>query len=303
MRADTRARVNEAADRLGYRRDFRGVNLRTGRTYTLCALLTSNPSPEFGDPASMHLIQGLIEGMAGSDFKIVIRPVEGLANQLSACREAVIDGRFDGFVLDHTEPRDARIAFLLDRGAPFITFGRSDFAADHAYFDIDNDTATYAATRHLIARGHSRIAMIDQPGNFLFTSHRLTGYRRALAEAGIEYDADMVAEIPITIGGVSDRITHFLSGPKAPTGFITANEVATIGTISTIRRIVPDRMDGFDFVSRDGTSLFDFMRPAISSSYFPILDAGRQLAEGLVQAVEGTARMQTLEQTTLIERS
>ena len=302
VRPDTRARVNEAADRLGYKRDFRGVNLRTGRTYTLCALLTSNPSPEFGDPASMHLIQGLIEGVVGSDFKVVIRPVEGRENQLDACREAVIDGRFDGFILDHTEPRDLRVAYLLEQRIPFITFGRTDFGADHAYFDVDNEDAAYVATRHLISKGHERIALIDQPDHFLFTSHRLSGYRRALAEAGRAYDAAMVAELPITVGVVRDRVGELLGTSHGPTGFVTANEVATIGTISAARNLSPSRLDGFDFVSRDGTSLFDFTRPAVSSCYFPILDAGRRLAEGLVQTVEGRARMQVVESVRLIER-
>lgn len=303
VRPDTRARVNEAADRLGYKRDFRGVNLRTGRTYTLCALLTSNPSPEFGDPASMHLIQGLIEGVAGSDFKVVVRPVESLADQLDACREAVVDGRFDGFILDHTEPRDARVAYLLERGIPFITFGRTDFGADHAYFDIDNEDAAYVATRHLIEKGHSRIALIDQPNRFLFTGHRLDGYRRALREHGLDYDATMVAEIPITVGLVRHQVAEFLRGTGGPTGFVTANEVATIGTISAARQLAPTSFGDLDFVSRDGTNLFDFMRPAVSSCYFPILDAGRSLAAGLVQAVEGQSRMHIVQRVSLVART
>jgi LacI family transcriptional regulator len=305
VRRQTRDRVNEAADRLGYKRNFRGVNLRTGKTFTLCALLASNPSPEFGDPASMHLIQGLIEGVAGSDFKVVIRPVEGLENQLSACCGAVIDGRFDGFILDHTEPQDLRIAYLLEHRIPFITFGRSDFSRDHAFFDIDNEQAAYVATRHLMGRGHDRIALIDSPSQFLFSSHRLGGYRRALAEAGIPYDPMLVAEMPITVRSVRDRVTTLMDLPHAPTGFVTANEVATIGTISATRTLAPERFNRLDFVSRDGTTLFDFMQPPVSSCYFPIFEAGRQLARGLVRVVSGTPadEIQTIETTRLVERT
>lgn len=304
VRPETRIRVNEAADRLGYKRDFRGVNLRTGKTFTLCALLASNPSPEFGDPASMHLIQGLIEGVAGSDFKVVIRPVEGLENQLSACREAVIDGRFDGFILDHTEPQDSRIAYLLERRIPFITFGRSDFCSDHAYFDVDNEDAAYVATRHLAAAGHERIALIDSPSNFLFTTHRLNGYQQALAEAGLPFDPALVAEMPITVRSVRERVAMLMGMAHPPSGFVTANEVATIGTISATRDLAPVGAERFDFVSRDGTTLFDFIQPPVSSCYFPILEAGRQLAQGLVRAVSGTpvSEIQTVETTRLVER-
>lgn len=305
VRPQTRARVNEAADRLGYKRDFRGVNLRTGKTFTLCALLASNPSPEFGDPATMHLIQGLIEGVAGSDFKVVIRPVEGLDNQLSACREAVIDGRFDGFILDHTGPRDPRIAYLLERHIPFITFGRTDFCKDHAYFDIDNEDAAYVATRHLASKGHDRIALIDSPSHFLFTSQRLDGYRRALTEVGLTYEPALVVEMPITARSVRERVGKLMELPGAPTGFVTANEVATIGTLSATQTLVPAGPGYFDFVSRDGTTLFDFMQPNISSCFFPILEAGRQLAQGLVRAIAGApvSEIQNVQSTRLVERT
>src|ERR1044071_5039907 len=111
--AETRNRVNEVAVRLGYRRDFRGVNLRTGKTYTLCALQTSIYSVDFCDPANTHLIQGLIAGTSGSDFKVVILPVDSQDGTLAALQQLGADGRFDGFILDHTEPQDPRVRFLV----------------------------------------------------------------------------------------------------------------------------------------------------------------------------------------------
>lgn len=204
--ADTRARVSEAAIRLGYRRDMRGVNLRTGKTYTLCALLTSNPSGEFGDPATMHLIQGLIAGTTDTDFKMVIRPVEGRDAQLAACQESVTDGRFDGFILDHTEAQDARVLFLLERGIPFVTFGRTELFTEHAYFDIDNEDAAYVATKHLADAGHRRITLIDPPQDYLFSGQRYRGYRRALTDADLPYDPALVIEMGIGIRRVRERV-------------------------------------------------------------------------------------------------
>jgi LacI family transcriptional regulator len=72
----TRRKIMETAEQLGYRRDFRGVSMRTGKTFVLCSVLGTPPSQEFGDPAAMHLIQGMIAGVEGTDFKMVMRPVE-----------------------------------------------------------------------------------------------------------------------------------------------------------------------------------------------------------------------------------
>ena len=305
VKPETRQLINEAADRLGYRRDFRGVNLRTGRTFTLCALLTSLPaSAEFGDPAMMSFIQGLISGVAGTPFKVVIRPVESVDEQLAACRDAVVDGRFDGFLLDHTAPQDARVLYLLEHGVPFITFGRTELYSEHPYFDIDNEDAAYQATRHLLSMGHERIALIDPPQKYLFSGQRHRGYKRALDEAGIAYDSKLVAEMGIGIRSVRDRVARLLKIDSRPTGFVTSNEIATIGTLGACRALPRKDFARCGFVSRDGTTLFDYLEPPVSSLYFPLLEAGQRLSAALVQAVEGkpARELQWLERARLIVR-
>lgn len=282
----TRARVNEAADRLGYRRNLRGVNLRTGKTFTLCALLISNPSPDFGDPAAMHLIQGLIAGTGGTDFKVVIRPVANTEDQLQACRDTVADGRFDGFILDHTEPDDRRVHYLLEQGLPLVTFGRTGLDG-HGWFDIDNEDAALVATRHLIAQGHRRIALIGPPERFAFASQRVTGYRRALEEAGIGYDPSLVVAMDIDVRSVRERVGAMLQSPNRPTGFVSSNELATVGTIRACRDLPADDYARCGFVSRDGTNLFDYLQPQVSSLYFPLLEAGSRISADLVSIVQG----------------
>lgn len=305
VKAETRLLINEAADRLGYRRDFRGVNLRTGRTFTLCALLTSNPSSaEFGDPAMMNLIQGLISGVAGTPFKVVIRPVESVEEQMAACRDAVVDGRFDGFLFDHTEPQDARVLYLLEHGVPFITFGRTELFSEHPDFDIDNEDAAYQATRHLIDKGHKRIALIDPPQHYLFSGQRHRGYRRAIDEAGLTYDPKLVAEMGIGIRSVRDRVAKLLKLDERPTGFVTSNEIATIGTLGACRTLPRKEFAACGFVSRDGTTLFDYLEPPVSSLYFSLLEAGKRLSAALVEAVEGrpAREVQWVERAKLIAR-
>ena len=305
VRPETRQLVNSAADQLGYRRDLRGVNLRTGRTFTLCALLTTLPaSAEFGDPATMSFIQGLIGGIAGTPFKVVIRPVESVDDQLAACRDAVVDGRFDGFLLDHTEPQDARVLYLLEHGIPFVTFGRTELFSEHPYLDIDNEDAAYQATRHLVAQGHERIALIDPPQQYLFSGQRHRGYRRALAEAGLPYDPALVAEMGIGIRSVRDRVARLLEIDERPTGFVTSNEIATIGTLGACRALPRKELARCGFVSRDGTTLFDYLEPPVSSLYFPLMEAGQRLSAALVQAIEGrpARELQWLERARLIAR-
>lgn len=97
---------------------------------------------------------------------------------------------------------------------------------------------------------------------------------------------------------------QMLASPAPPTGFVTSNEVATMGAISAGRTLNSTAFQKLGFVSRDGTNMFDYFEPAVSSCYFPLLDVGEYLAAALVKAVEGApvASLQTIEKTQFIER-
>ncbi|MGV3490757.1 MAG: substrate-binding domain-containing protein [Devosia sp.] len=302
--AKTRLKIIETAERLGYRRNVQGANLRTGRTLTLCAILATPPTQEFGDPAAMHLIQGLNAGLEGSEFKVVIRPVDSAEMRFEAVREAAESGRFDGLVLDHTEPQDRAALYLLEKKAKFITFGRTELFSEHPYLDIDNEQAAFEATEHLLAGGHHRIALIGPPEHFLFSRQRLRGYRRALVAAGVAYDPALVAELSIGANRVRQAVLDLLALADRPTAFVTSNEMATLGAISAARSLPRDEFDRLGFVSRDGTNLFDYFETPVSSCYYPLIEVGEALSRALVEAVDGApvSELQMVEQARLVVR-
>jgi DNA-binding LacI/PurR family transcriptional regulator len=77
-----------------------------------------------------------------------------------------------------------------------------------------------------------------------------------------------------------------------------------MGAISAARSLPAKDFKRLQFVSRDGTNMFDYFDTPVSSCYYPLLDAGEILARSLVKAVEGAgiATLQTVERTQLIVR-
>lgn len=300
---ETADRIRETAKKLGYRRDLRGVNLRTGRTNMLCAILQSNPTITFGDPATMHLIQGLIEGTENTDHKLVVQPVTGPDHQLEALQEAVESNRFDGFIIDHTTPEDRRVKYLLENEVAFVTFGRTELFSQHAYFDIDNAHAAEMGTEYLLNLGHKRVGLVDPPSSYLFSGQRLLGYRRALAHADIDHDPDLIIETDINSDTVAEAIDQLMGLEDPPTALVTSNEVATVAAVHACRARGLD-LGKMAFASRDGTRFLDFIEAPVASCYFSTLEAGRRLSELLIALLEGqpVERLQVLEKTKLITR-
>lgn len=299
----TTQRIREAAEALGYTRDLRGVNLRTGKTNTICVLMLVRPKDEYGDPAIMQLIKGFISGVVGTDKTVVFQMFTSPEEQFKAMRELVAARRFDGFILEHTVPQDERVKYLLEQDFPFVCFGRTELFSQHAYLDIDNNVSGYTATTAMIEKGHRRIALVMPPLKYLFVEHWRRGYQRALADHGIEFDPALTIETGMATRSVEEAIEQISTLDPPPEAFVCPNEMATTAVVRACERA------GFDinktaFISQDGTRFFDFFRPNVSSLYHSSFSIGEELSRMLLRLLEGekVENLQVLVEPEIIDR-
>ncbi|MEJ1991422.1 MAG: LacI family DNA-binding transcriptional regulator [Maritimibacter sp.] len=284
----TSKRIRDAAEAMGYTRDLRGVNLRTGQTNAICVLMLARPKDEYGDPAAMQLIKGLISGVSGGDKTIVFRIFPSFEEQFEAMREMVAGRRFDGVIFDHTVPQDPRVKYLLEQDFPFLTFGRTELFSQHAYFDVDNEESAYLSTKEVIGRGCKRIALITPPLHFLFGEHWHRGYQRALREAGIEFDPALTIQPNMELRSVEEMSERICSLDEPPDAFVSPNEMATTAAIRACEHHGLD-IEKIAFISLDGTRFFDFFRPGVSSIYCSTYTIGERLSQMMIRLLDGEA--------------
>lgn len=278
-------RVREAARELGYVRNLDGVKLRTGQTFVIMAFLGHSDEEEVGDSGSVGLLNGLHQHLAGTDYALRAVPVrlgESALDQIAA----VVRGRnCDGLILDHTEPQDARVRYLLEQDVPFVTFGRTELYSEHAWFDVDNEFAALQGTRALIAEGHRRIALVDADPRFLFVRQRLRGYRAALAEAGIAPDEALVRHVDLR-ADAARAAARDLAAAGAD-GFVCVNELVFLGARAGVRDALAGADGQIGYSLRAGTNLAAYVGTRVHACHFSRLAAGRALAELLLRRIEG----------------
>ena len=104
------------------------------------------PDPVGGDrgaradlaPRLRHL--GAPGGLALPSDRDALRPAR--ATRSTRCATSSRPASADGIIFSRTEPQDARVRYLHERGFPFATHGRTDMGIEHPFFDFDN--ARYA---------------------------------------------------------------------------------------------------------------------------------------------------------------
>jgi LacI family transcriptional regulator len=147
------------------------------------------------------------------------------------------DGTVDGFIFlgPRLSPEMARHFF---RAAPMISVHNAGAISGAINIDTDSESGAYMITKHLIDLGHRRIAHVTGAPFRAGTDERLAGYRRALAEAGIELDPRLLIRgfysMASGIDAGKELIERF-SFADMPTGIFCANDASACGVVGVLR--------------------------------------------------------------------
>jgi len=183
MRDETRARVAEAVETLGYRLNATARSLRRGRTGMISLIV-----PELDQAYFAELAQEVIDAAEQHGLTVLVETTSGVREReleaLSGVRRQLVDGAiFDPLALSPTDaPR-------LAGGLPLVIIGERQFEglADHVL--IADEEVAHRAVTHLIEIGRRRILLLGADSYGTQTAVlRRRGSEAALTEAGLAAD-------------------------------------------------------------------------------------------------------------------
>ena len=241
VRAETRARVLAAIEELGYRTNLAARQMRTGRSRLIAVRI--DPAGDGAEQSVLdRFLHGLTEAAELVGYRIMLYTATDDRSEIATYEDLLASYALDAFVLTHTHHGDARTAWLAAAGVPFTTFGRPWGGVDqHPWVDVDGAAGTAAATRHLLALGHSRIGFLGWPKGSGVGDDRQHGWASTMRANGCDVarlDRHCVDGI-----GEGENVARELmrtSGP--PTALICASDQLALGA----RRVADVPIIGFD---------------------------------------------------------
>jgi DNA-binding LacI/PurR family transcriptional regulator len=144
---------------------------------------------------------------------------------------------------------------------------------------VDNHHGGYLATAHLIQKGHRRIAYVASPADRSDNVERMTGYRDALAEAGIDSDPSLVVQGTGRAGGGQRALPVLLSLDDAPSAVFCYNDMTAIGLIGAAREADLSLPEDLAIVGFDDITFAQFAHPSLTTVAQPVAKLGRGAME------------------------
>lgn len=307
VNARTRDRVQQVADRLGYRPNRIAQRLVTGRSGMVGMIVKIRPDMS-SEMTFFEILTGLTAALAARDTDLVLA-VDQADDPVVPYQRMLERGILDGFILNAPVPDDPRVAWLQARGIPFVMHGQSDAAVDYPFYGIDNRAVMADSVGLLAALGHRRIAFLNGEVRLAFAADRLAGFRAAMAGERLAVpEAFIASDQPGESYGYA-RALAMLSrrlGPR-PTAVICASTVIAAGVMQAARDLGLEVPRDLSVMAHDDAlpqlRAINFT-PALTVTRAPMRDACVPLANHLVDHIDGVAaaRLQTLVRAEVIVR-
>jgi LacI family transcriptional regulator len=239
----------------------------------------------FGPPVFLGMLAACGQRLAEEGLDLMLLPIASRTAEMETYRRLVDGRRADAVIVLRTRLQDERVAYLQQRGIPFVTHGRTALAQGHAFIDGDGASGFKDATRHLAALGHRRIAHIAAPQDLTFAHLRRSGWLAALAEAGLASDCE--ADAPQTERGGYEAARALIAGPARPTALLCATDSIAIGALRAVKEggLVAGR--DIAVIGHDNLPSSAFTDPPLSTMEIDAPDVGRRLAELLIARLGG----------------
>ncbi len=259
---ETRARVQDAIDQLGYRPNLSARHLRQGRAGLIAVALPDLRVPYFAELAS-----ALVDVAQERGYTLLVDQTNGHRETELLAAQGLREHLIDGLILSPLALRATDLA-ERDPNTPLVLLGEQTSAPATDHVAIDNVGAAADATHHLLGLGRRRIALLgaQAPGVSQMATLREEGYRRAHREAGVAVPEDLIRQTRWFLRSDGSEAMHALleSGAEFD-GAFCLNDLVAVGALSTLGAHgvrVPDEVAvvGFDDIDEGR-----FHRPTLTS--------------------------------------
>jgi DNA-binding LacI/PurR family transcriptional regulator len=277
--ANTRRRVLDVMDRLGYRPNLAGRALATGRYGSIGVLTTGSQS--LGNTAT---VSAIARAAADRDYSTVLLPsrleIDTVARAYDRLRAQGVDGAI--IVADRREG-DAS-AMTLPPGIP-IVFVDAGGSAVYASVDSDQMGGARIATEHLLDLGHSTVHHIAGPEHSFAAHRRSTAWARTLRSRGAEVPTVAVGDWSAASGrALADGLLH-----DGATAVFAANDQMAFGLLHRLHELGVDVPDTVSVVGFDDVDAAAAFWPALTTVRQSFTRVGHAAVDMLLRQVAGEA--------------
>ena len=231
--ATTRQAILDAARQLNYQPNLLAQSLKNQATYTVGVVI-----PDIERPFFAAAVSGIQQVATEAGYRVMIcQSKESYLTEVSNV-QALVASQVDGLLICHSRETENFDHVLPEvcRGIPVVHFDRVDESLSSARVMIDDWGGAFAVTEHLILEGCRRIAVLAGPESLLISRQRVAGYRSALRQHGLPFQADWVSYGTFQTESTLATLDRWLALPEPPDALFAIRYTDAFTVMAELKR-------------------------------------------------------------------
>jgi LacI family transcriptional regulator len=282
VKPEIRERVLALVKENGYVPDNAARSMVLKRTFTVGIVI-----PDTFNMFQRQLFSTIERYLEGLGYRTLFFFVKWEPESEFKCLRRLKSEKLDGIIMIHEVTEPDFYEYLSQAPAPVVlcTFARD--ATKLPSVHVDEETASRAATMHLVSLGHRNIGLISGM-HFSFGAQRVAGYRAALEASRIPVDEERIILVPSYSPEDGRAGMHeLLSRGRNLTAVFAATDELAIGAIRALYEVGLKVPSDISIVGFDDIDISAYLSPGLTTVRQPILEMGRKTAELMSELIAG----------------
>ncbi len=279
----TRARVLAAIRDLDFVPSPTARRLSLGRTQTVGVIL-----PFLTRPSAVERLRGIEFALVSAGYDMIVFNIETVVRRDAVFLDLPRSERVDGLIIVSLSPHRHEIDRIQRSGLPTILVDAHHRGLPRVV--TDDVLGGRIATNHLIGLGHRRIGFIGDiprvPLAFTSSRLRLSGFRRAMRDAGYDVPAGVVAMGDHSRHQASELAHRMLDRRRPPTAIVCASDTQAAGVLEAAGSLGLSVPSDLSVTGYDDLELADHLH--LTTVRQPLFESGVRAVQLLLLGIDAS---------------
>jgi LacI family transcriptional regulator len=270
VKPQTRKKVFEAIERLGYRPNAVARGLASKKTTTVGVVI-----PDISNAIFAEVARGIEDIANMYRYNIILCNADKKKDKEISVINTLLEKQVDGLLFMGGTVTQEHIEAFRTSSVPIVLCATTDDNNAIPAVDIDHEKAAFDAVHLLIENGHRNIGMISgtlqDPANGYA---RFQGYKRALEQANIPVRDEHIRVGNYRYESGIEAMQYFIDLAEKPTAIFAATDEMAIGAIHTIQDAGLKVPEDISVISVDNSRMASMVRPLLTTVAQPMYDIG-----------------------------
>jgi DNA-binding LacI/PurR family transcriptional regulator len=278
----TREKILMAAEKLGYRKNALGRNLKLQKSFAIGMIGSNSPHGFWVD-----LIQSLERRARDAGYHIIICHHDDQNSSPSKEIDFLLGLQVEGliFCLNFLKEDLSELESITKSGVSTLLLDQYIPATPCSYLGTNSKAGTRKACEYLLNLGHRRIMFVSGPAEFYTCQSRLAGYREALNSAGLK-SSEQIIQTGFCREHGEAVIEQILSLDKIPTAIMAVNDPVAIGLYFGLTKRGIRVPHDISLVGYSGDKACELLPVPLTTVAQPSIELGRRAAEIIIAGIE-----------------